>query len=117
MYYYIVEGEMTHWTPRIPTHIQHWWRSCEQEGTTSTLTTFVVSQPDLREQGFGACWTIRRGLPAEMKQNLTKGDVCSVAFDECKWEDKRQVPMLSTVHDDSMLTKVRRTRRVDGGRE
>ena len=50
-----------------------------------------------------------------------KGDKCAVAIDECmvalKWADKRQVPMLSTVHDDSMLTKVRRTRHADGGRE
>ena len=79
---------------------------------------------ELREQGFGASGTVhvnRRGLPPELKKNLSKGDVCSVAIDECmvalKWADKRQVSMLSTVHDDSMLTKTRRTRLVEGGRE
>ena len=67
---------------------------------------------ELREHGFGACGTVRinrRGLPAELKVSLPRGDVCSVAIDECmvalKWADKRQVPMLSTVHDDSMITK------------
>ena len=34
-----------------------------------------------------------------------------------RWTDKRQVTMLSTVHDDEMMVKVRRTRQVEGGRE
>ena len=79
---------------------------------------------ELREEGFGACGTVRvnrRGLPAEMKASLSRGDVCSVAIDECmvalKWVDKRQVPMLSTVHNDAMITKARRTRQAEGGRE
>ena len=79
---------------------------------------------ELRKEGFGACGTVRvnrRGMPAEMKTSLSKGDVCSVSIDECmvalKWADKRQVPMLSTVHDDAMITKARRTRQAEGGRE
>ena len=86
------------------------------------------SSPDLftelREQGFGACGTVRinrRGLPPDIKKNLAKGDVCSVAMDNSmvalKWADKRQVSMLSTLHDDSMVTKTRRTRLAEGGRE
>lgn len=79
---------------------------------------------ELREKGFGACGTVRvnrRGVQPEMKKNLAKGDVCSVAIDDSmvalKWADKRQVSMLSTVHDDSMVTKTRRTRHIQGGRE
>lgn len=79
---------------------------------------------ELREKGFGACGTVRvnrRGVPPEIKKNLAKGEICSVAIDETmvalKWADKRQVSMLSTVHDDSVLTKTRRTRHVQGGRE
>ena len=34
-----------------------------------------------------------------------------------KWKDKREVLMLSTYHDQSMVTKSRRSRRVDGGIE
>ena len=48
-----------------------------------------------------------------MKNNLARGDMSSVAVDACmfalKWADKCQVPMLSTLHDDSMLTRVWRT--------
>ena len=79
---------------------------------------------ELREQGFGACGTVRinrRGLPPDLKKNLEKGDICSVAIDDSmlalKWADKRQVSMLSTLHDDSMVTKMRQTRLAEGGRE
>ena len=47
--------------------------------------------------------------------------MCLVAIDECmvalKWTDKHQVPMLSTVPNDSMITKARRTRQAEGGHE
>ena len=79
---------------------------------------------ELREEGFGACGTVRvnrRGMPVEMKASLSRGHICSVSIDECmvalKWADKRQVPMLSTIHDDAMITKARRTRQAEGGRE
>ena len=79
---------------------------------------------DLRDLGFGACGTVRvnrRGLPAAMKATLAKGDTTSALIDETmmalKWMDKRPVCMLTTIHDDSMTTKVRRTRRVQGGQE
>ena len=79
---------------------------------------------DLRDMGFGACGTVRanrRGMPAEFKQSLAMGEVRSVAIDESitalKWADKRQVHMLSTLHDDAMVTKVRRTCQSVGGGE
>lgn len=79
---------------------------------------------ELRDSGFGACGTVRinrRGLPAEMKENLAKGDVNSVMVDDSmmalKWMDKRPVSMLSTIHDNSHTTKIRRTRHVTRGQE
>lgn len=79
---------------------------------------------ELREKGFGACGTVRvnrRGIPAAMKQPMGKGEVATAWVDESmmalKWVDKRPVSMLSTIHDDRMMTKVRRTRRADGGQE
>ena len=77
---------------------------------------------ELRDLGFGACGTVRinrRGLPPEMKATLAKGDVTATHVDDSmmalKWMDKRPVSMLSTIHNDSMTTKVRRTRRAPGG--
>ena len=79
---------------------------------------------ELRDLGFGACGTVhinRRGLPAEIKATLSKGDIISALVDETmmalKWMDKRPVSMLTTIHDDTMMTKLRRTRRAEGGQE
>ena len=83
------------------------------------------SSPDLFteliEQGFGACGTVRInhcGPPPDIKKNLAKGNVCSVAMDNSmvslKWTDKRQVSMLSTLHDNSVVTKTRWARLVEG---
>ena len=79
---------------------------------------------ELRDLGFGACGTVRinrRGLPVEMKATLARGDITSAYVDESmmalKWMDKRPVSMLTTIHNDSMTTKVRRTHRVQGGLE
>ena len=79
---------------------------------------------DLHRLGFGACGTVRtnrRGLPPEMSAKLKKGDITSATINDhilaLKWMDKRPVNMLSTVHDDSMVTKQRRTRHAPGGQE
>ena len=79
---------------------------------------------DLRDRGFGACGTVRankRGLPIEMKATLERGAVISANVDRSmmalKWMDKRPVSMLTTIHDNSMTTKVRRKRRRGGERE
>ena len=79
---------------------------------------------DLRRHGFGACGTVRtnrRGVPEEMKSKLQKGETVTKMIDDklmaLKWQDKRPVVMLTTVHDDSVVTKQRRTRAVSGGVE
>ena len=79
---------------------------------------------ELREQGFGACGMVRInrcGLPLDLKKNLEKGDVYSVAINDCmlalKWADKHQVSTLSTLHNDLMVTKTQRTHLAEGGQE
>ena len=100
--------------------IWHWWRSFREEGITCTRTSPALFT-ELREKACGTVRVNRGGVPPELKNNLAKGDVCSVAIDESmvalKWADKRQVSMLATVHDDSMMIKTRRRRHVQGGRE
>lgn len=79
---------------------------------------------DLQRLGFGACGTVRknrRGMPDEMKAKLKKGEVMSQQIDSSmlvlKWMDKREVMMLSTIHDDSFVTKKRRSRTAPDGQE
>ena len=56
----------------------------------------------------------RCGVPEEIKAKLQKviDDVMAL-----KWMDKCSVAMLTTVHDDSVVTKQQRTRAVQGGVE
>ena len=79
---------------------------------------------DLRRLGFGACGTVRlnrQGLPKEVKATLKKGETVSKQMDSSmlalKWMDKRAVTMLSTIHDDSFVTKKRRSRTAQDGQE
>ena len=79
---------------------------------------------DLRRLGFGACGTVRmnrRGVPTEMKAALKKGETISTQIDSSmmvlKRMDKRPVVMLSTIHDDSFVTKKRRSRTALDGQE
>ena len=79
---------------------------------------------DLRRLGFGACGTVRinrRGVPSEMKAPLKKGETTSALIDSSmmalKWMDKRPVVMLSTIHDNSFVTKKRRSRTAPDGQE
>ena len=40
---------------------------------------------ELRQHGFGACGTVRvnrQGMPPEIKANLARGAICTVAIDE-----------------------------------
>ena len=78
----------------------------------------------LRSLGFGACGTLRltrRGVPAEAKARLEKGERRLVPVDEAmnvvQWHDKRLVSVLSTIHDDTPVAVERRSRRAPGGRE
>ena len=79
---------------------------------------------DLLQQGFAACGTARkdrRGIPLSVREKrLNRGEVISSHDDGIlclKWKDKRDVLMLSTYHDCSMVTKSRRSRRATGGVE
>ncbi len=79
---------------------------------------------ELAEKGFGACGTARRdrrGIPLTVRQTgLSRGEVVSCVDDgllALKWRDKRDVTMLSTFHDSSMMSKVRRSSSVEGGLE
>ena len=78
----------------------------------------------LTERGFGGCGTARKdlkGIPRSISTaSLQKGEVRSTREDgvmALKWRDKRDVVMLSTYHDDSMVRKSRRCRKAEGGVE
>ena len=78
----------------------------------------------LQQLGFGACGTVRvnrHGMPKEVTEAKLKGEMTTSEVKKgmlaLKWQDKRAVVMLSTIHDDSRVTKCRRTRLVAGGIE
>ena len=79
----------------------------------------------LKQVGFGACGTVRinrRGMPKQVTAaKLKKGEMTSSEVKKgmlaLKWQDKRPVNMLSTIHDNSRVTKRRRTRLAAGGIE
>ena len=60
-------------------------------------------------------------MPDEIKAKLQKGEIVSEMIDDdvmaLKLMDKCPVAMLTTVHDDSVVTKQRRMRVVQGGVE
>ena len=79
---------------------------------------------DLRANGFGACGTLRlnrRGLPPAIHQKVRKGEKATIRLDTSmlaiKWMDKRPVTVLTTIHDDSVITVERRSRHAVGGVE
>ena len=81
---------------------------------------------DLQKAGFEACGTVRKnrkGLSATFKSiKLSKGKVYTERILDdsmlcLKWQDKRDVLLLSTLHDDSMVEVQRRSRLVTGGVE
>ena len=87
--------------------------------TSPTLFT------SLEQLGFGVCGTVcvnRCGMPKEVTAaKLKKGEMTTSEVKNgmlaLKWQDKRAVVMLSTIHDDSWVTKRRRTRLAAGGIE
>ena len=87
--------------------------------TSPTLFT------SLEQLGFGVCGTVhvnRRRMPKEVTAaKLKKGEMTTSEVKKgiltLKWQDKRAVVMLSTIHDDFRVTKRRRTRLVAGGIE
>ena len=75
----------------------------------------------LAEHGFGECGTARKDhrdiLKAISGATLEKGKVVSTRQDRIlslKWKDKRDVFVLSTFHDDTMVGKSRWSRRAVG---
>ena len=79
---------------------------------------------ELYKMKIGACGTVRidrRGIPPDFqKTKLHKGDIMTFKDGPLmglKWMDKRQVAMLSTIHDDTTIDKHRRTRTATGGTE
>ena len=86
----------------------------------STLSLFR----ELTRRGFVACGTARRnhkGLPPAIRDaTLRRGEVISSVDDSIltlKWKDKRDVIMLSTYYDSSMITKSRRSHAAEWGVE
>ena len=78
----------------------------------------------LHTMGIGACGTARidrRRIPPEFqKAKLKKGEMMTYndgPLMGLKWMDKRQVVMLSTIHDATVVEKRRRTRAIAGGVE
>ena len=73
----------------------------------------------------GACGTLRCnriGTPQEIQKppRMAKGDVITARTGHLfflKWKDKRDVTVVTTLHDDTMITKRRRTSAVAGGFE
>ena len=91
-------------------------------------TINVYSSPALfkalMDSGFGACGIARkdrRGIPKSVSTaNLQKGEIQSTRDEgilSLKWRDKRDVLMLSTFCDDTMVGKSRRSRTAVGGVE
>ena len=78
----------------------------------------------LAQHGFGAVGTARkdrRDIPKVIGAVLAKGNVGEYEEGRCvlslKWKDKRDVLLLSTYHDDTMVGKSRWSRRAVGGIE
>lgn len=74
-----------------------------------TLTEELLSR---NTQVVGTVQTNRKGLPPAIKnQKLKRGEIISFRRDRIlclKWRDKRDVTMISTIHDDSTLPVQRR---------
>ena len=78
----------------------------------------------LVDRGFGAVGTVRkdrRGIPPQIHTAVLRRREVTSSRDDgvlaLKWKDKRDVTMLSTYHDERMVTKSRRSRAAAGGTE
>ena len=88
---------------------------------------------DLQRKGIGACRTVRvnrKGIPVEWskkkrkqrkRDEIGKGEVRTRDLGDeltaLQWKDKRLITMISSIHDDEMTSKRRRTRLVTAGCE
>ncbi len=74
--------------------------------------------------GFGICGTVRidrKGIPQSFRQaNTKKGEIVTYRDGKIlglKWKDKQCVSILTTIHDESMVSKQWRTHQATGGTE
>ena len=96
----------------------------EHKGYHVYFDNFYTSQSlckRLHTMGFGCCGTVRldrRNIPVAFRSATPKkGEIATYHDDELfglKWKDKRIVSMLSTIHDDTMISKERRNRQAPG---
>ena len=91
---------------------------------TDNFYTSPALFADLRSKGFGACGTLRmnrRGIPPAIKPTIEKGTTKVVNVDDSmlviKWSDKREVTVLTTIHQAGFVGVERRNRHAPGGRE
>ena len=125
-----LQERMTPYLHLPVSHSELCWSSQRDWRTGGTIYFVITITPvffgfRLRELGYGACGTVRvnrRGVPKELTTTkLAKGEVLTAQTEDgtlaLKWMDKRPVTLLSTIHDDTMVTKVRRTRLAPEGRE
>ena len=97
----------------------------KNKGYCVFLDNFYSSQAlfqDLLGEGFEACGTLRsnrKGIPEDVKTaKLRKGESHFSKDDSLlfmKWKDKRDVLILSTIHDDTFIEKRRHTRLATDG--
>lgn len=93
-------------------HHQSGEGSCGQRTLTSTISTQVVNYAKaLLNEGFGCCGTVCL-IPDFFKKQV--GCTGEVAFYKdgqllgLKWKEKRIVTLLTTIHNESTVTKTRR---------
>lgn len=84
--------------------------------------TSITLFKDMLERGFQACGTARtdrRGMPTEWKKSsknykkLNKGETRKMVEDglmAIQWQDKRTITVVTTMHEDKMVNKRRRSR-------
>jgi len=109
------------WTLSLVEGLEHKGHHVYMDNYYSSPALFSA----LKQVGFGACGTVRinrRGMPKQVTAaKLKKGEMTSSEVKNgmlaLKWQDKRPVNMLSTIHDNSRVTKRRRTWLAAGGIE
>lgn len=96
-------------------HLQ--WHSQTDEKSTSPPLDSTMAEPIIRHQ----LVTLVHAAHVHVVLLLKKGEMITSEVKKgmltLKWQDKHAVVMLSTIHDDSRVTKRRRTRLVAGGIE
>lgn len=66
------------------------------------------------KSGFHACGTVRLCIDIQVNTGEVYSEITETGILCLKWKDKRDVCMLSTFHDDTMIDKNRRRKGVAG---